>query len=70
MKPNVRPRGARRVNVLVAASRSIHPHHVIAREWLEQAFDAFAAGAGLTLIPMVLPSFLRLVTSSSTILLP
>lgn len=52
------------VNVLVAASRSDHPHHSVAREWLEQALDASAAGAALTLMPMVLASFLRLVTSS------
>ena len=51
------------VNVLVAASRTDHPHHAIAREWLEVAVDASGAGATLTLMPMVLASFLRLVTS-------
>lgn len=51
------------VNVLVAASRSDHPHHAVARDWLEQAIDASSAGAALTLMPMVLASFLRLVTS-------
>ncbi len=51
------------VNVLVAASRSDHPHHAVARDWLEGAVGASAAGAPLTLLPMVLASFLRLVTS-------
>jgi toxin-antitoxin system PIN domain toxin len=51
------------VNVLVAASRSDHPHHAVARAWLEEAVGAADAGATLTLMPMVLASFLRLVTS-------
>jgi len=51
------------VNVLVAASRSDHPHHAVARAWLEDAVTASAAGAAFTLMPMVLASFLRLVTS-------
>jgi uncharacterized protein len=51
------------VNVLVAASRSDHPHHGVARNWLEQAASAAAAGSTLILMPMVLASFLRLVSS-------
>ena len=51
------------VNVMVAASRSDHPHHAVARAWLEQAVTASGAGAAFTLMPMVLASFLRLVTS-------
>ena len=51
------------VNVLVAASRSDHPHHAVARAWLEEAVAASGAGAAFTLMPMVLASFLRLVTS-------
>lgn len=51
------------VNVLVAASRTDHPHHAVARDWLEKAIAASGAGAVLTLMPMVLASFLRLVTS-------
>ena len=51
------------VNVMVAASRSDHPHHAVARAWLEQAVTASGAGAAFTLMPMVLVSFLRLVTS-------
>lgn len=51
------------VNVLVAASRSDHPHHAVARDWLAQAMEASRGGAPLTLMPMVLASFLRLVTS-------
>lgn len=51
------------VNVLVAASRSDHPHHAVARAWLEKAISASGDGAAFTLMPMVLASFLRLVTS-------
>src|SRR5437773_547831 len=51
------------VNVLVAASRTDHPHHGVARVWLEEAIVESTAGAALTLMPMVLASFLRLVTS-------
>jgi len=51
------------VNVLVAASRADHPHHAVARAWLEEAVRASGAGAAFTLMPMVLASFLRLVTS-------
>jgi uncharacterized protein len=51
------------VNVLVAASRSDHPHHAVALDWLERAIGAAGTGAAFTLMPMVLASFLRLVTS-------
>jgi hypothetical protein len=50
------------VNVLVAASRSDHPHHARARSWLERMLIDAQAGAGLTVQPMVIASFLRLVT--------
>jgi toxin-antitoxin system PIN domain toxin len=51
------------VNVLVAASRTDHPHHAVARAWLEGVVTASEAGAAFTLMPMVLASYLRLVTS-------
>jgi uncharacterized protein len=51
------------VNVLVAASRSDHPHHAIARSWLEQAAAATSSGSTLILMPMAVASFLRLVCS-------
>lgn len=50
------------VNVLVAASRQDHPHHVPASAWLEAALDASAAGRPLAILPMVASGFLRLVT--------
>ena len=58
------------VNVLVAASRGDHPHHALARAWLEEAAVGAAAGRSLTLMPMVLTSFLRLVTSPRIFLVP
>ncbi len=51
------------VNVLAAAWRANHPHHAVARGWLEEAVKASEAGAAFTLMPMVLASFLRLVIS-------
>lgn|SRR3546814_21213 len=50
------------VNILVAASRSDHPHHAPARAWLEQAIANASQGAAFSLQPMVIASFLRLVT--------
>ncbi|MBV6307385.1 PIN domain-containing protein [Candidimonas humi] len=50
------------VNVLVAASRSDHPHHAPARLWLERAVSDAGQGMPLSLQPMVIASFLRLVT--------
>ena len=58
------------VNVLVAASRSDHPHHAIARAWLEDALAAAAQGSPFTLMPMVLASMLRLVTSPKIFIQP
>jgi uncharacterized protein len=58
------------VNVLVAASRSDHPHHEVAREWLEETLGTSGTGAAFTLMPMVLASFLRLVTSPKIFLVP
>ncbi len=50
------------VNVLVAASRSDHSHHAVARAWVEQAVADAGRGLALKLQPMVIASFLRLVT--------
>ena len=51
------------VNVLVAAARSDHPRHAVARAWLEDTLAGAESGTVCTLMPMVLASFLRLVTS-------
>ena len=58
------------VNVLVAASRSDHPHHKIAYAWLSAALAACSDGANLRLMPMVVASFLRLVTNSKIFVQP
>ena len=50
------------VNVLVAASRSDHPHHPVALPWLEDALAACSLGQRLAVLPMVAAGFLRLVT--------
>ena len=58
------------VNVLVAASRTDHPHHEVARDWLETSLGTSGTGAAFTLMPMVLASFLRLVTSPKIFQIP
>jgi len=58
------------VNVLVAASHSDHPHHSAARTWLQEAPTAAQTGATFILMPMVLASVLRLVTSPKIFVQP
>lgn len=51
------------VNVLAAAFRPDHPHHPIARAWLEDAVIQAASGrASLTLLGTVVTGFLRITT--------
>lgn len=52
------------INVLVAASRSDHPQHALARDWLEAAIGTCESGGSIELLPMVAAGFLRLVTNS------
>jgi toxin-antitoxin system PIN domain toxin len=58
------------VNLLVAASRSDHPHHKIAYACINEAVAACAEGATLKLMPMVVASFLRLVTNPKIFVKP
>ena len=58
------------VNVLLAASRSDHPHHQAAYACLDEAVAACADGASLKLMPMVVASFLRLATNSKIFVQP
>jgi len=58
------------VNVLLAASRSDHPHHKVAFACLDEAVAACADGASLKLMPMVVASFLRLVTNAKIFVKP
>jgi toxin-antitoxin system PIN domain toxin len=58
------------VNVLIAASRSDHPHHKTAYAWLDDAIAVCADGASLRLMPMVVASFLRLVTNAKIFVHP
>ena len=59
------------VNVLIAAFREEHTHHAKARAWL---LDACAQSASaektLRLMPMVMASFLRLVTNPKVFSIP
>ena len=58
------------VNVLLAVSRSDHPHHKIAYACLEEAIAACSNGASMKLMPMVVASFLRLVTNQKIFVQP
>lgn len=58
------------VNVLIAASRSDHPHHKTAYACMDEAIAACADGVCLKLMPMVVASFLRLVTNSKIFVQP
>ena len=51
------------VNVLLAASRTDHPHHAVASAWLERALSTAEGGGSLLVLPMVIASFLRLATN-------
>lgn len=52
------------VNVLVAAFRPDHPHHPIARAWLDDAVVQAASGrASLSLMGTVVTGFLRITTN-------
>jgi len=51
------------VNILIAASRSDHPHHTQALAWLNTGLDtAETAGQPLLILPLVASGFLRLST--------
>ena len=58
------------VNILVAALRDDHPHHLIARAWLLDALGQVGTGRPFRLLPMVLAGFLRLVTNPKIFLQP
>jgi toxin-antitoxin system PIN domain toxin len=58
------------VNVLIAASRWDHPHHKTAFAVLDEAVTACDSGASLKLMPMVVASFLRLVTNPKIFVQP
>jgi uncharacterized protein len=58
------------INMLIAASRSDHPHHETARAWLNDALADCQTGGGVELLPMVVAGFLRLVTNAKIFLRP
>jgi uncharacterized protein len=51
------------LNVLLAASRTDHPHHRPALRWLEEALVDCESGASIEILPMVAAGFLRLATN-------
>lgn len=51
------------INVLVAAFRGDHPHHSVARDWLEGALETDTLIGRIEILPMVAAGFLRIVTN-------
>ena len=51
------------VDVLLAASRSDHPHHVRAFEWLRDTLEACDTGGTVEILPMVAAGFVRIATN-------
>jgi len=58
------------LNVLLAASRSDHPHHTAALHWLKRAIAECEVGGSLEILPMVAAGFLRLATHPKVFKLP
>lgn len=58
------------VNVLVAAHREEHPHHDVARSWVESAVGEASRARPLTLLPTVVVGFVRVVTSARVLTPP
>jgi toxin-antitoxin system PIN domain toxin len=58
------------LNVLLAASRTDHPHHAVAFKWLTRALAACESGESLEILPMVAAGFLRLATHPKVFKLP
>ncbi len=58
------------LNVLLAASRTDHPHHLPALRWLQKAIVACERGASLEILPMVAAGFLRLATNRKVFVTP
>jgi toxin-antitoxin system PIN domain toxin len=50
------------VNVLLAALRDDHPHHILARSWLLESLTASASGQSFVVLPMVAAGVLRIAT--------
>ncbi len=58
------------LNVLLAASRSDHPHHTVALDWLNRALVDCEDGESLEILPMVAAGFLRLATHPKVFKVP
>ena len=58
------------LNVLLAASRTDHPHHAPALAWLRQAIAACDTGGSIEVLPMVATGFLRLATNRKVFVAP
>jgi len=58
------------LNVLLAASRTDHPHHGPALRWLQEAIVGCQRGASIEILPMIAAGFLRLATNRKIFVAP
>jgi len=58
------------LNVVLAASRTDHPQHTIARAWLKRAIAECSHGGSIEILPMVAAGFLRLATNPRVFVAP
>ena len=58
------------LDVLLAASRTDHPHHAPALAWLRQAIADCDRGGSIEVLPMVAAGFLRLATNRKVFVAP
>ena len=58
------------LSVLLAASRTDHPHHAVALNWLNRALAACDGGESFEILPMIAAGFLRLATHPKVFKLP
>jgi len=58
------------LNVLLAASRTDHPHHRPALDWLKAAIAKCESGGSIEILPMVVAGLLRLATNPKVFVVP
>ena len=58
------------LNVLLAASRTDHPHHEVAFAWLQHAMAECETGGSIEILPMVAGGFPRLATNPKVFVSP
>jgi hypothetical protein len=58
------------LKLLLAASRSDHPHHKVALQWAERALAECQSGGSIEILPMIAAGFLHLATNPKIFVSP